>query len=47
MFERCRSAAKQQQVQEQQQESLERKSGAVGCQVDWLKMSAKELGIDL
>jgi transposase-like protein len=46
VFERGRSAAKQQQIQEQQQERLERKVGQLVVEVDWLKKKCKELGID-
>jgi hypothetical protein len=40
------TSPKQQQIQEQQQERLERKVGQLVVEVDWLKKKCKELGID-
>lgn len=46
VFERGRSAAKQEQGNEHQQERLERKVGQLVVEVDWLTKKCKELGID-
>lgn len=46
VFDRGRSAAKQEQGNQQQQERLERKVGQLVVEVDWLTKKCKELGID-
>jgi putative transposase len=46
VFDRGRSAARQQEDHEQQQERLERKVGQLVVEVDWLTKKYRELGID-